>query len=270
MGKFDDSIAQYRKALEIEPSFVNAHQGIAMDLLYQGKPKEAAAELQTFTKKARTDAERRTALFALTVVHVDAGQTAKALADVEAQYALGEKTKDAGAMAGDSALRGNILLEAGKPDAAKAEYDKAVNVVESSNLSPELKANTKLIHHYNLTLVAVAKKDLAAAKREAGEYGTGASVSKNPFQRKFPHELAGIIALAEKDWDKALAELPQANLQNPYNLYRIGLAYRGKGDAAKAKEFFTKAAEFNSLPGVNYAFIRTKAKAAAAMEDKTS
>ena len=33
MGRFDDSIAQYRKALEIAPNFVNAHQGIAMDLL---------------------------------------------------------------------------------------------------------------------------------------------------------------------------------------------------------------------------------------------
>ena len=45
MGRFDDSIAQYRKALEIDSNFVNAHQGIAMDLLYSGKAAEAEAEL---------------------------------------------------------------------------------------------------------------------------------------------------------------------------------------------------------------------------------
>jgi hypothetical protein len=35
---------------------------------------------------------------------------------------------------------------------------------------------------------------------------------------------------------------------------------RGKGDAAKAKESFTKAAKFNSLPLLNYASVRTKAE----------
>ena len=74
MGRFDDSIAQYRKALEIQPNFVNAHQGIAMALLYSGKPAEAEAELDKIAKKARTDGERRTGLFALTVVHVDGGK----------------------------------------------------------------------------------------------------------------------------------------------------------------------------------------------------
>ncbi|HEY3172892.1 MAG TPA: tetratricopeptide repeat protein, partial [Thermoanaerobaculia bacterium] len=107
MGRFDDSVIQYRKALSIDPNFLNAHQGIAMDLLYLGKPDQAIAELQSIDKKARNDGERRTGLFALTVLHVDGGKMAKALADVDKQYALGEKTKDAPAMAGDLQLKGN-------------------------------------------------------------------------------------------------------------------------------------------------------------------
>ena len=92
----------------------------------------------------------------------------------------------------------------------------------------------------------------------------GAEASKNPNQVRLAHELAGRIALARNDYDTAVAELTQANPQDPYNLYRLALAYQGKGDAAKAKEFGTKAAEFNSLPQINYAFIRTKAKSLAA------
>ena len=69
-----------------------------------------------------------------------------------------------------------------------------------------------------------------------------------------------MIALAEKDYDKAVAELGQTGQQNPQNLYRLGLAYQGKGDAAKAKEFCAKAAGFNSLPQLNYAFVRVKAR----------
>jgi tetratricopeptide (TPR) repeat protein len=70
----------------------------------------------------------------------------------------------------------------------------------------------------------------------------------------------GLIAMEEKDYEKAISELQQANQQNPYDVYRLSQAYQGKGDAAKAKEFAQKAANFNSLPAIQYAFVRTKAK----------
>src|SRR5262249_23864754 len=268
MGRFDDSIVQYRKALEVDSHFLNAHQGIAMDLLYLGKPKEAAVELDHIIEKARTDAERRTSLFAKTIVDIDGGKMAQALEEVDKQYALGEKTNDVPAMAFDLGFKGNILLEMGKPDQAKTEFQKGVELVEGSSLSPENKSNPRLVHHFNLTLVAVRKKDFGTAKKEAEAYRTDVAGSMNPLQKKFAHELDGTVALAEKDYDKALAELPQANLQNPYNLYRLGQAYQGKGDQEKAKEFYTKAANFNGLPNQNYAYIRMKAKTQAGAEKK--
>lgn len=263
MGRFDDSIAQYRKALAIDPNFVNAHQGIAMDLLYSGKAADAEKELAELSKKARTDAEKRTALFARTIVHLDGGQTAKALADVDEQLALGAATNDVPAIGGNHGLKGLILLESGKADAAKTEYDAGMKVVQESNLSQEVKDTGKLVYHYNMARVALAKKDFAGAKKEADEFRKGAATAKNPFQVKNAHELDGTIALAEKDYDKAITELSQANQQNPQDLYRLCQAYGAKGDAAKAAEMCQKAADFNGLPNVNYAFIRTKAKAAA-------
>jgi tetratricopeptide (TPR) repeat protein len=136
-------------------------------------------------------------------------------------------------------------------------------MIEDSSLSQEIKDNNKRVIHNNLARVALVKKDIASAKTEAEEFRKGAEASKNPAQVRLAHELAGMIALAEKDYDKALAELQQASQQNPQNLYRLCQAYQGKGDKEKAKELCTKAAEFNSLPQLNYAFIRTKAKAAA-------
>jgi tetratricopeptide (TPR) repeat protein len=268
MGRFDDSIAQYRKALAIDPNFVNAHQGIGMDLLYQGKPDQAAAELQNITRKARTDGERRTALFALTVVHADGGKLAKALEDVDKQYALAEKGNDVPTMAFDCQLRGNILLEMGEPDQAKEEFERGLKLTEGSSLSDAIKHNAKLVHHYNLARVAVGKKDFAGAKGHADEFRKGAAASQNPAQAKQAHELDGIIALAETDYDKAATELQQANQQNPQDLYRLCQAYQGKKDGEKAKELCGKAANFNSLPQLNYAFIRAKAKVGAGQVTK--
>ncbi len=118
--------------------------------------------------------------------------------------------------------------------------------------------------HFNRARVALARKDVPSAKTEAEEFRKGAEASRNPAQIRLAHELAGMIALAEKDYAKAVAEFEQGNKQNPQNLYWLCEAYKGKGDASNAKAFCTQAAEFNSLPQLDYAFIRTKAKAEAA------
>jgi tetratricopeptide (TPR) repeat protein len=260
MGKYEDSITQYRKALSIDPNFINSRNGIAAALMYMGKPDEATAELQAISDKARSDGDRRTALFGMTVVDADGGKLDKALEAVDKQYALGEKISDTAAMTGDLQLKGNILVEMGKYDEAKEQFERLLKMTEDSALSQEIKENTRRFHHYNLVTVALGKKDYATAKAEAEEFRKGTEASKNPNQIKQAHELAGMIALSEKDYDKAIAELNQANQQNPQNLYRLSQAYQGKGDSAKAKEFGTKAAGFNSLPQLNYAFVRTKAQ----------
>src|SRR5215212_568626 len=262
MGRFDDAITQYNKALAIEPTFVNSYFGIAAALTYKGKAGDAQAQLQKITEKARTDGERRTALFGQMVVAVDSGKLDQALAEVDKQYALGQKNNDVPAMTGDLQLRGNILLAMGKPDDARKAYEQALKLTSESNLSPQIKDNAARFAHYNLARVAITKKDLAAAKSETGIFRQGAEAAKNANQVKLAHELLGRIALEEKNYETAIAELGQANQQNPDVLYLTGQAYQGQGDTAKAKESFTKAAKFNSLPQLNYAFVRTKAEKA--------
>ncbi len=260
MGKFDASIEQYQKALAIDSNFTASNVGIAANLMYQGKPEEAKAELQKIMDKARSDGDRTTALAGMTVVDLDSGDMVKAIEHVDKQFELAEKTKDAAAMAGSLQSKGTILLEMGKYDEARAEYEKAVKVTNESDLSQEIKDNTKLFNNYNMARLALAEKDMEAAKKAADEFKKGAAESKNPSLIRQSHELAGMIAFAEKDYDKAISELDQSSQQNPYNLYRLAKAYQEKGDEAKMKEFAKKASEFYSLPQINYAFIRSKAK----------
>ena len=264
MGRFDDAITQYNKALAIDSNFINSHFGIAAALTYKGKPAEAQAELEKMSQKARTDAERRTALFGQTVVAIDSGKLDQALAAADKQYAIAQKGNDPAAMSGDLQLKANILLEAGKYDAAKQAFEQALKTTTDSGLSQQVKDNAARFSHYNFARVAVAKKDLAAAKTETETFRKGAEAAKNANQLKQAHELAGRIALQEKNYDTALTEFGQANQQNPDVLYLTGVAYKAKGDAANAKSFFTKAAKFNSLPQLNYAFVRAKAEKAIA------
>ncbi|MFQ5771463.1 MAG: tetratricopeptide repeat protein [bacterium] len=260
MGKYDASIEYYQKALSVNPNFVASHIGIATNLNFEGKHEDARKQLQKLYSIARNDGERRAAYFATAVSYVDEGKIDKALEELKKQFALAEKINDAAAMSGDLIAMGNILLEAGKLDQAMAKYENAVKLVQKSNLSKEIKENNKRVFLFNAARVALLKKDFAAAKAKANEYHKQVEAINNPFQIRLAHQLAGIIALEKKNYEKAISELQQANQQNPYNIYRMALAYEGKGDKEKAKDLYKKAADFNALNNLNYAFIRNKAK----------
>jgi len=260
MGRFDDSVTQYRKALSIDPNFNASRMGLSADLTYMGKPADAQTELQNMADKARNDGELRTAYFAMAVLASDGGHFDKALQVMDKEYAVAEKKNDVAAMAADLQAMGNINAEMQKYDVAKEKFDKSFQMIQDSTLSQEIKDNAKLLHHFNMAAVAIGNKDLAGAKGHAEEFSQGAEATNNPLQIKQAHEIAGRVALAEKDYDKAISELEQANQQNPRNLFRLAQAYQAKGDKAQAQEFFSKAAAFNPLPQFNYAFIRIKAE----------
>jgi tetratricopeptide (TPR) repeat protein len=258
IGKFDESITNYQKALAVDPNFVASYSGLAMNYMQKGMVEKADEALDQLTMKARNNGERRLALFGKIVLAADAGKFERALEVLDKEYALSEEDHDPSQMATDLVFRGNILVEMGKFDDAGASYAKSLELIDASGLSQKVKDNAHLVQHFNLVAVYVGKNDLKSAKAEAEQFRKGAVANNNPNQLRGAHELAGVIALAEKKYTNAIAELKQANLQNPQNLYRLGVAYAGKAEKAKAKEYYGKAAHFNGLPGLNYAFVRAK------------
>jgi tetratricopeptide (TPR) repeat protein len=258
MGRFDESVAMYRKALATDPNFSPSYIGVASNLTYQRKYDAARAEAWKLHQAARNDADRRNALFATAITYADEGKFDQALAELKKQYAVAEKINDAANMAGDAVAMGDVLLEAGKPEEARKQYEKALQLQLDSDLSQEVKDDAKLVHHYNLGRVAIHSKDLAGARKHAETFMHGASAKKNSAEIRQAHELAGTIALKDKQFDQAIAHFGKANQQDPYVLYRMGKAYKGKGDQAKADELFRRASNHTTLPTLNHAFVRAK------------
>jgi len=260
MGRFDESIAMYRKALATDQNFSPSRIGLATNMMYQGNYDGSRVETGKLYQLARNDGDRRASFFTTAVVYADEGKFDRALGELRKEYAVAEKINDAAAMAGDVTAMGDVLLEAGKPEEARKRYEQALALQERSDLSTEVKENARLLHHYNLGRVAAQAGDLAGARLHAEPFMSGVTAKKNDGEIRLAHQLAGTIALQDKKFDQAIAELTQGNQQDSYTLYRLGLAYQGKGDGAKAAELFRRAADQNSLPALNYAFMRLKAK----------
>jgi tetratricopeptide (TPR) repeat protein len=260
MGRFDESIAMYRKALDTDSNFSNSRFGIASNLMLQGKHEAARAELSGLQQRARNDGDRRLAFFATAVTYADQADYARAIEQLEKEYGVAQKSNDHASMAADAGNIGDVLLEAGKAKEAEQRYRQQLELQEQSDLPAEVKENARLVLHYDLGRAALGLGDVSGARQHAEAFLKGATAKKNDGQIKLAHELFGKIALKEKQYSRAIAELNQGNQQDPYTLYLLGQAYEGAGDSAKAHDFYRRAANQNTLPTLNYAFVRSKAK----------
>ena len=73
-GRFDESIAQYQKALSVDEHFTPSRVGIATNLMLQGKPDRGGGEDGRALRPRRDDGDRRTAMFVKGVILTDAGR----------------------------------------------------------------------------------------------------------------------------------------------------------------------------------------------------
>lgn len=267
-GRFDESIAQYRRALSIDEHFTGSFVGIAADEMYAGRYEAAVAESERYLGMARDDRERRAALLTLAMIRVDRGATEKALLAMERRLAIASATGDTVNMSGDGVLIADILLEAGRARAARDGFTQAHALLAASSVAADLKRDDALGSHYDAARVALAKGDLSSARAEARAYATGATARHNDARMRQAHELNGLVALAADRFDESLAELRLADRQNPAVSSAMARAYAGRSELAKAHELADEAMHMNILPTFPYVF--TRASLAASTRSATS
>jgi tetratricopeptide (TPR) repeat protein len=259
MGRYDESIRNYEKALALDPHFVASYVGIGLNQVFQGEPEKARATLAKLEEKARNTGERRQALARTAQSHLYQGRYDKALEAVRAMYAIAEKEGDAAAMSGDANLMGDILLDAGRHDEALAEYARTVALMDRAQVPEDVKQATRRNALYDEARTALAKGDLATARAKSAAYAAQVAATNVRFEGWQSHYVAGLVALADKDHARALAELAQANPLDPQTPYALALVHRARGDGKAARDSCTKAAQDNSL-NLNYAYVRSKAR----------
>ena len=256
LGRYDESIAMYRKALAVDPGFVASYAGIATDYDLMHKPAESRAESDALLRVAKDDGQRRGAIFSRAVSYAHEGDYASALTELERQYEIAAAGGDTLSMVGDKVAMGTIAIERNDADATDRLFAEARGLVERAVTIPRAnRENQARFQAFLQGRAALARNDVDGAKKWSDSFASQANASGSAGQKLLVHELAGQVAMAQKRYDQAIAELTQANQQDPYNLYRLSLAYAAAGQAAKAREFAERARKDNTLTSLNYAFV---------------
>jgi tetratricopeptide (TPR) repeat protein len=261
LGRFDESTTSYRTALRYDPAYMSSHQGICTSLMLDGKHDEARKHIKLLYEKAPNDGIRSGIHFATAVIYTDEGKLDMALEELKKNFALSEKLEDALAMQLDLSNMARVLTEMGRYDEAAAKYKKSLEIAMASDQADQRKEATKIVHLYSVGNIALHKGDIDTAKETAAELASKAEAFGNPFIVKLAHQLAGMIALETKDYQRAIDEFMLANNGDAYNMYRMALAFEGMGNGEKAVEMLTHVVEYRGVLNLNYAFVRHMAEA---------
>jgi tetratricopeptide (TPR) repeat protein len=254
------ALSLYRRALQADPNFVDAHVATAVALDLAGQYDEARSHLAKAISGSQADSIKARALRTMAVSYAftrDGADAAKAEQQViDAALA---KQDFVGAADVDNELA-RIYLESGDVDNAFKVYQAGhQTVLRKSNLTqPERDLWDFRWEHAQARIAARrgqrddAAKHVAAAKAIL-DRGT------NPDQARFFPYLTGYVALYTGDFSTAIADLRHADQHDPFILSLMAQAYEKSGDKAHAMDTYRQVLTINTHNPPN-AFARPLAK----------
>lgn len=258
-GKFDESLALFRKAVAADPKLFDAQYALGRSLDLAGDYVAGRQALQEALKLA-PETNRNQVLTAIAVSYAFESKPAEAekyytqVFDMQMKAALFENA------AGSANAIGRIYLDAG--DAANAHrwygtgYETAKKI---PNLKPEQIDlwEWRWLNAQGRVAARRGQVDLARSFAAKGKaiLDKGTNKDQLPF---YPY-LAGYIEFHAKNYPKAIEELLKGDQNDPFVLGLTAQAYERTGDQTRAREFYTKVM---ASPGhtINAAYSRPVAR----------
>ena len=139
--------------------------------------------------------------------------------------------------------------EYGKAEDAMKAYEKGYETIPSSNLD-EIQKKTWLgrMHHGKArTLAKMGKADEAWKEAELIKKMIDESGKEGEQYLPAYHYLTGYLKLESRDYAKAIEELKQSDLTDPFHKLLLARAYENSGDTAAAQKLYKEITEFNQL-----------------------
>ncbi len=247
MGEYDESIANYRKALEFDANFPSAYAGISINESLKGNAEAAQSATHEMLAAARTDGQKRAAKFQSVTAYLFAGNVEAALAIAEEIYAMAKAEGNRAAMGGISEYMGDIMAVSGDGASALEHYETALENRREANINDANKAQAARTHLFKAAIAAMVDGDNETFASRAAEYTAAAEANGTAFERRRIHELAGYLASVDGDNETSAAELAQANQLDPIVLYWQAMANKSIGNDDLAANLASQAAHRNTL-----------------------
>ena len=259
-GKHEEAVAQFAKALEVNPAMFEASlaSGTSLDLL--GRYADARRFLARAIEVASPE-QKGTALRNMAFSYAFERDCRNAEKFAQQAYALELAVPDYNSAAEVANELGRLCLESGDVKVAEAWYKLGYeNALKQPVLADSARDLWNFRWHNALARIAARRGDKAQAIAHVGHAKGFLDKGTNPGQLSFMPYLSGYVAFHTGDFAGAIADLKQAQQNDPFVLALLAQSFEKTGDAAAAMELWRKVLTMNFHNPTN-AYARPLARA---------
>lgn len=257
-GDYDNSIAQYKKALEYNPHFYFSLVGLGHNYTFKGDYDTARKYYREYYDHAPTPNDRYNALNWEALSYIYEGRYEDAMATFDRYRDLAEKEKDNGYAVLGLASQGHLLIETGKAADGKKCYDKAAELIELSEFD-EASRNYFNTHSAIWHVYAVsANGEFEHARQDEVECTQKVANRKNRKEMMFLNSVCGLQAFNEGNYNHAIEHFSKADPEDPLKVYYHAMTLEKIGDTQNASELLEKISNCNDN-SLSLALVRSKA-----------
>jgi Flp pilus assembly protein TadD len=261
-GKLSEAITLFKNALKADPELFDAHLGLGIALDLQGDYDPARHHLGRALALSPENA-RGTALAAMAVSYLFQARVEEAAKYYEKQFDLQIASSALDGAAGTANAIGRAFLENGHVDRAEQWYRTGFETAKKLTGLPQDQVDLWEMRwlHAQSRLAIRRGRRAEADRHAAGLQALVAKGGENAKQEPILRYLLGYNAFYAGDLDRAVSELTRAGDTDPFILALLAQTYEKKGEAARAREYWTRVL---AQPGhsLQNALVRERARAA--------
>ena len=268
LGKIDEANSSFEKAIKLDGSTPRVYTFLGNNEVLRGNYAKARELFNKSLEKQVKGTAPFGPNYGLAFAHIYQGDMKAAVKQLEAyaaDYQVSTQQQNFPAVFIWNSIA-RLHLEYGKAEDAMRAYEKGYSTIPGSNLDETQKKIWlgRLHHGKARTLAKMGKRD--EAWKEAEVIKKMIEEGGKEGEQFWPsyHYLAGYLKLESGDYAKAVEELKQTDLTDPFHKLLLARAHEKNGDAASAQKLYKEITEFNQLTlerALSYPEARKKLKA---------
>jgi tetratricopeptide (TPR) repeat protein len=245
-GRYDESITQYKKVLEMDPSFTASISGIGDCYLLKGDGKQARMYYREFIAKSPQINDKLAGYYSLAAVSVQEGNIPEALKILEERRELAVAQNQNATAVNSLATEGYVLSALANAQEGLKKYNEAIALAKTADIPERTRENLLFTSNAWLAYAHTQAKNMEKAKEYLAAFSKDVERRDNPGESDDVKSLQSYVAVMEGNYDDGIKQLTNVP-DNPSNLYTLALAYVKKGDKENAGKAIEKLRKWETI-----------------------